>query len=65
MPRRSWKLFVLAFVVVASAAVGFFVPSAEAARCEDLKVCCPGTTFCMSCYTGPRGCSCPTITCPP
>jgi hypothetical protein len=65
MIRRSWKPFVLAFVLVAAAAAGFFVPAAEAARCEDLKVCCPSSTYCMSCYSTPWGCRCPFITCPP
>lgn len=65
MTRRSVKPFLLAFVLVASAAVGFLVAPAEAARCEDKKVCCPGTTYCMSCYSTPWGCQCPTISCPP
>lgn len=67
MNRRSWKPYLLALVLVAGAAAGFFVAPAEAARCSDLKVCCSTDNgpVCMSCYATPWGCQCPTITCPP
>ena len=58
--RKKLAALLLTLAGLAGFAAGsLLAPAPAEAACK--QICCPGTTYCVTCCQAP----CPTITCPP